>query len=269
MDAISLWQPYLAGVLHGDGWCGTAIGLRCKDLDFSAAFAAALNQGFSLGKVPKRDERGYWLVRVGNRSGKFNDLRAYEPESDEERAAWLRGLFDSEGNAQCMRLPRSGPNCYQRRIAFYSTEMSTLQRAIYYLDVLGIAAVIRPTKNSQTHKGTKIVYELKLTRKPAFISFSKIVGSSIARKQKTLEVISSSFSDPAIFTRVGQANGAAVRRKTMIEESLPSVVGGIRTFIATGIKPTKRACSAVVAGHRSILHHFRHSELVAMAMEAS
>ena len=43
MKAISLWQPYLAGVLHGDGWCTRlTLGLRCKDHDFSQRFAQRL-----------------------------------------------------------------------------------------------------------------------------------------------------------------------------------------------------------------------------------
>src|SRR5262249_43789984 len=112
---------YLAGVLSGDGWCTRlTIGLRVIDADFAQAFALALHVVFGLAVSPRRDERGYWLVRVGNKTGRFNHLPSYEPTTDEERAAWVRGLFDSEGNAQ-LRPSGISTNSFGRRVAIYST----------------------------------------------------------------------------------------------------------------------------------------------------
>lgn len=196
MRALTIYQPqaYLAGVLHGDGWCtDLSLGLRCKDFDFSTAFAAALNDACGTQVTPRRDERGYWLIRQGNKSGKFSHLRGVEPENSAEVSAWLRGLFDSEGNAQCISLPRKGPNSFQRRIAFYSTSTDTLLRAHSYLNLLGLDSVIREQTASATHKGTKPVFELKLVRRPSLQAFSTAVGSSISRKQETLLRIASTF----------------------------------------------------------------------------
>ena len=169
MKALTIWQPYLAGVLHGDGWCtGLTIGLRCKDRDFAETFAEGMNAVFELRVVAKKDSRGYWLIRLGNRSGRFDALRAYEPTDNDELTSWLRGLFDSEGNAQLWLYPRRGGNAYHRRIAFYSTELRTLDRALEYLSWLEVSATIRATKNSASHKGDKTVFELRIVRRDGF-----------------------------------------------------------------------------------------------------
>jgi hypothetical protein len=194
MKALTIWQPYLAGVLHGDGWCTPlTLGLRSKDRDFAGVFAEAVNALFGTALQSKTDERGYWLVRASNKSGRFNDLKDYEPSDDKERAAWLRGLFDSEGNAQILPQPRRGPNSYHRRVAFYSTNFVTLGLAASHLHSLDIKHLIRSTKNSATHKGLKLVGELRLCRREAFQTFARIVGSSIERKQARLDAIAASY----------------------------------------------------------------------------
>ena len=265
MKAISLHQPYLAGVLHGDGWCSPlTIGLRCKDQDFAEAFAAALSSGFEGKFIPRRDERGYWLIRKGNKTGRFNHLRNYQPTDDDERAAWLRGLFDSEGNAQCLSRPRLGPNSFQRRIDIYSTEQGTLEKASEFLGTLGIRHTIRATKNSSTHKGTKIVFELSLQKREAFQAFAHAVGSSCARKQLVLNRIASTFLDPAEAARRGQLKGAATKHARLLAVTLPAVIAGVRSLIAQGVKPTQRNCRTI-PGYNSIQRHFRQVALIELA----
>src|SRR5262245_17678066 len=98
---------YLSGVLHGDGWCNEqTIGLRVKDQDFAQAFARALTKIAMEDYAPRLDGRGYWLVRTDNCNGRFCHIKSFKPETDTERALWLRGLFDSEGNAQLFQLKR-------------------------------------------------------------------------------------------------------------------------------------------------------------------
>ena len=67
----------------------------------------------------RRDERGYWLVRTYNGRRRFDVLREWSARSPEEQAAWLRGLFDSEGNAQLTHRPARGrrfrPAMHHRR----------------------------------------------------------------------------------------------------------------------------------------------------------
>src|SRR5262245_52208008 len=133
MKALSLWQPYISGVLHGDGWCTRlTIGLRSADKDFAETFAEGLSALFSMTVIPKRDERGYWLIRIGNQSGRFSYLRNSPIETEDEKAMWLRGLFDSEGNANlCSSNVSAGS--FNRRVAIYSTDSDTLRRAESYL----------------------------------------------------------------------------------------------------------------------------------------
>jgi hypothetical protein len=190
-------SAYLAGVLHGDGWCtAKSFGLRTKDHDFAQAFAHALGRVLDVRWLPRRDERGYWLLRGSNKTGRFSRLRHFEPADDQQRAAWLRGLFDSEGNAQLLALPKAGLNSFHRRVAFYSTEISTLDLAAAHLQRLDIAHSVSRTKNSAAHKGSKTVYELRLLRREAFQRFAEVVGSNIGRKQARLDAIASSYQPP-------------------------------------------------------------------------
>ena len=212
MLAISLWQPYLAGVLHGDAWCSNlTIGLRCKDRDFSQQFAACINAGFARSVQPKRDERGYWLVRVGNKSGTFSALRAFVPKGDEAIAMWLRGLFDSEGNAQLWHMPHVSQLSYHRRVAFYSTAVHTLLTASSYLTALAIPNTLRPTKNSASHRGSKIVHELRVVRREGFTRFASVVGSSIGRKDERLKLIASTYQPAFDYQSRGGKAGTATR----------------------------------------------------------
>lgn len=265
MSTIGQMRAYLAGVLHGDGWCTKlTFGLRVKDRDFAAMFSVAVEEvtGF---KMSVRWDN-YWVVRGRNRTGRFSELKSYNPVDNSERSAWLRGLFDSEGNAQILHRPKIGLNSYQRRVAIYSTDLATLRIAAGYLHALGIRHAIRLTKNSASHKGTKPVSELRLCRREAFQAFAVLVGSSIGRKQAALQRIAATYQkDPSASARAAQLKGAATRRARMLNVSLPSVISGIRAFIKAGATPTMRACSAAVDGHQSMLHHFRHSELLAMA----
>lgn len=195
MKALTVWQPCLAGVLHGDGWCTElSLGLRCKDGDFSEAFATGVNTLFGTALLPRRDERNYWLVRAGNKSGKFSTLKSYEPRDNDEVSSWLRGLFDSEGNAQ-FSVSSRGENSFYRRVAIYSTARGTIDRAAEFLDWLDVPHSIRATKNSSSHLGSKTVFELRMTRQDGFRRFLEMVGSNIERKHDALVKIVSSYQD--------------------------------------------------------------------------
>src|SRR6266516_302783 len=186
-------EAYLAGVIKGDGSCTDYIRLGVADLDFAQAFADAIKQVFHVSVTPRKDKRGYWHAKTCNYTGKFSYLLTFEPTTLTENAQWLRGMFDSEGNAQIHKLSR-GENCYGRRVAMYSTMLQTLERACEYLSSLGIKSCIRTTKNSPGHKGTKTVYELSLlSGKVNFDRFRVLVGTSLARKQERLDAIVASY----------------------------------------------------------------------------
>lgn len=207
-------RAYLAGCLHGDAWLGDALCLKVADLDFAEAFRAAVTEAFAVPCGVRRCDRGYWLVTKFNGFGRFNDLKAHKPADTEEKGAWLRGLFDSEGNVQLTLLKR-GQASYSRRVAMFSTEVSTLERARAYLRDLGIEATIGATKNSASHKGSKVVFVLRvLSSKTQYSTFAEKVGSSIGRKAAGLTNLVASYAeDRSAACRRGQLLGVAARRR--------------------------------------------------------
>jgi hypothetical protein len=261
-------EAYLAGVIKGDGWCtGYSIGLRVADRDFAEAFAAAITQVFNVPLRIGQERQRYWIVRTSNKTGKYTYLLSLEPTTTSEKAFWLRGLFDSEGNAQLCKLPR-GKNSYDRRVSLYSTNTETLNTASRFLTDLAISHRIRSTNNSPGHKGTKCVYELILQASEAnFARFQSLIGSSLARKQATLAAIVASYvPDLSESYRRGQLKGAVTRRQKTIEHVLPTVLIGIQELMRRGMKPTFRQCWDI-AGYHTVRNHFSHAELVKMAKE--
>lgn len=259
---------YLAGVVTSDGWVNDhIIGLTTKDLDFAEAFSDALHVVYGVKIRPKMDKRGYWQVRTSNRTGRFNALRTFEPSSDTEYAAWVRGYFDSDGNASLVPAKIS-VNAFSRRVAIYSTALNELGRCATYLDRLGIATAVRATKNSASHIGDKTVYELRVAVNRAnFQRFSILVGSSIGRKQETLNAIPESYKpDLSAHCREVQLIGATARRQRTIETVLPQVIIAIAKLIGTGTKPTQRACYHI-PGYHSVRHFKTHSELIGLAQQ--
>jgi hypothetical protein len=187
-------RPYIAGVLHGDGWCtGLTLGLRVKDHDFAKCFSEALFAEHGKLYSPKTDERGYWIIRTSNKTGRFSHLRQYEPNDIDEVIWWLRGLFDSEGNAQLTPRTKQGPNSYSRRIAMYSTNVDTLKKAEEFMEWLEVPCLIRATRSSSSHKGSKTVFELRVLRREGFERFARVVGTNIQRKHQVIEKIVASY----------------------------------------------------------------------------
>ena len=215
MRALTLTQPfaYLSGALHGDAWLTPlTLGLRSKDQDFAETFSAAVASSFSVRRQPRQDERGYWLYRTSNKTGRFNPLFGFEPQNNEERRAWLRGMFDSEGNVQ-LRLNGMSTQSYGRRVAFYSTNTITLNMCSQYLMDLGMLARLNPTKASTGHLGDKVVYELCLRGSlENYQRFAALVGSSIQRKRDRLDAIPGTYKpDRSAHCRAAQKIGAAIR----------------------------------------------------------
>lgn len=213
--ALTVKQPraYLAGALRGDAWLNKALCLRVADQDFAETFAAAIRTGYGCSASVRVDERGYFLVRRHS-AGRFQHLREFEPSSLEEKAAWLRGLFDSEGNAQLTPVPQRGERSYSRRVSFYSTNEETLDLATTHLGALGLSTRRRIVKPSAGHIGIRPVHELALRgSKGQYATFAETVGSSIQRKQMTLTALVASYCDDrSAVCREAQLRGVAVRR---------------------------------------------------------
>jgi hypothetical protein len=256
---------YINGVLHGDGWCKQKLGLRVKDYDFCQAFSIAVYNATGINKEPRLDERGYWLYRVGNNNGKFNFLLDYQPSTIPAYIFWLRGLFDSEGNAQ-LDLIKNFDHSYRRRIAFYSTNINTLETAKTYLAALDITSSIKNQTNSKSHKGTKPVFELRIySNKANFERFSQTVSSNIERKRIVINKMAGSYcTNTKEHYRSAQRKGAAAKHNKTINKTLPCVIKGIKHLIDNGIKPTQRACRAI-PGYNTVQRYFSQSILVDMA----
>lgn len=214
MRALTIKQPhaYLAGVLRGDGWLNEAFCLRVADRDFAETFAAAIRTGYGCTAKVTVDERGYFLVRRTS-TGRFEHLRAYSAQSDEEKRAWLRGYFDSEGNAQITPVPSRGTRSFSRRVSFYSTNEATLDTAASHLHGLVLATRYRTMKPSKGHLGTLPVHELALrSSKQQYTTFMELIGSSIERKQARLsQIVASYCNDLPAVRREMQARGVATR----------------------------------------------------------
>jgi DNA-directed RNA polymerase subunit N (RpoN/RPB10) len=265
MRYVSL-LAYIAGVLKGDGWYTDTIGLRVKDKDFAEAFACAMECTFNVIIKPRLEAGKYWCVRKSCKNGAYQEAVNYTPSSDREIALWLRGLFDSEGNA-CLHKLKAWENSYHRKVAMYSTNIDTVDQAIEYLSRLGIQSCCRKMKLSKGHLGIKPVYEIRLRDgKDNFGKFAELIGSSIQRKQATIEAIVSTYKpDISQHCREIQLKGAASKKRRTMEATLPKVIEGVRELIAQGVKPTQRACRCI-PGYNSIQGYIPQAELVGMAL---
>lgn len=215
---------------------------------------------------PHKDERGYWLVRTRNSTGKYSVLLSFEPQLCDEMAAWVRGLFDSEGNA-CLRLKKANSQSYGRDISLFSTTISTLERAAHYLTFLQIPTYLYPRRNGAGHKGSRTVYRLSVAgRYEHYLQFAKRVGSTISRKQQVLDALPQSYQPDGSYYKKAQAKGAQTKRRRTLEMTIPSVIAQIRALIDEGVKPTYERC-ATIPGYHAASKHFRLHELVAQARE--
>lgn len=260
-------RAYIAGVLHGDGYCTALyIGLRVKDEEFAEAFRAALSRLLNKNVVARLLD--FWVVRLSNKSGKFNTFKSFIPSTNTEKAMWLRGMFDSEGNAQLCEV--KGKRSYlHRRVSMYSTSMSTLKLCQEYLTDFGINVRIRATKNSVGHLGTLVVYELALRGRNDFQAFSKLVGSSIQRKQDVLDRIAASYVVMGQKAKDRWKTLSPSRQDTIMRITLPAVLRSMQAMIAGGIEPSRRNFVTRVPKFGSVSNLFSLQKLVEMAEQLS
>lgn len=276
----NLHLAYLNGVIHGDGYLTNVLGLRVSDKDFAEAFAVAASavSGRLITPQHQADYRRqfnsvcnwkYWEARSGNRNGAFECVREFVPVTETELAAWLRGMFDSEGNATCHKI-RHGTESYGRAIEFFNCNTDTIARLVKFLEQIGIPSRPRPMKNGKGHLGTKQVYRVTLKSSiENFTRFRDLVGSNIKRKRETIEkMISTYHPDIRAHCRDIQLKGAATRTRRMLEVNLPRIVQAIADRMATGKPVTIEACAKHIHGYYGVLgRHFTQSQLREKAKE--
>ncbi len=256
------YTSYISGVLAGDGWCTNNLGLHVKDEDFIREFSHAIKEAFGYDTKPRLEGK-YWKVTKGNYDGKFNWLHTYAPDTITGYKAWLRGLFDSEGNALLYRLGTT-PNSVLRRISIYSTNIETLNKSVKYFSALDIVTTLRPTKNSSSHLGSKVVYELRIAAGlENYIRFYEKVGTSLQRKRVIIESIIQSYQNRHDYTRKAQALGAKAKITKMQTQTLPNVLSAMKKrFTITGTLRSKDCHN--IPGYLGILKHYNHKQLLSM-----
>jgi hypothetical protein len=237
------------------------------DADFAVAFSSAISIAFRIPSTPHQNKLGYWSVVHTAQSGRFATLRTFRPSSRQEKRAWLQGLFDSEGNASLSKIRRY-QHSFTRRVSFYSTNKRTLAIARKYLAELGLQTITRAMKASAGHKGTKPVFELVLVAgRQHYARFAALVGSNIARKQRTLVALPRSYTQNiAAACRAAQLKGAAAKNRRRETEVWPRVLREVRAFATRGEKMTMRNCMRI-QGYSALLgRHASHRQIVARAM---
>lgn len=190
-------DPYIMGILLGDGTIGRKIiSLSSTEEDISKAF---IKYCVSLGLIVNRYGKGEFRPTTGtkyggkNRNILLNKCRslglcgkkswekripqAYLHSSKEDRLELLRGLLDTDGNADKYGFPR-----------LISTSLGLIKDATYLVQSLGgkatIACEIEPTTRIIKNKEYKIrrIYHLRIYL-PQFRVFN------LSRKQKTIDEI--------------------------------------------------------------------------------
>lgn len=236
-----------------------------KDKDFAEAFRDAIADAFGRVANVRPHNTIYWIVRVGNKRGTFDGCRSFEPATDEERAAWLRGLWDSEGTAHLANVNGAVRPYTHRKVSLVSTNLDTLQRAAEMFETLGIKTRRRSVKLDASHRGTKPVYELAVCGREGFERFEAVIGTTIARKRAVLAQITASYQDDG-WQREAQLRGAAAKRKRTEETVLPVVLRQIKEMLDVGVKPTFRACASI-PGYHAVRNRTPHARLITLAQE--
>lgn len=278
MKALSMQQPvaYLAGCLRGDAWLSSPqahsqfgyLCLRCKDFDFAETFAAAIYAGFGVHAHVRSDERGYALVRKSNGGNRFAVLGGYEPIGIEQKAAWLRGFFDSEGSILLKPKPSHGPNSWDRRILMSGTNLRTLAMARRLMRDINIESRVEETQPTASHIGKLPVFNLVVRGgREHLLRFAGSVGSSIVRKQTLFVRLAESYqADSSASCRAAQALGAAAKRHARAKRVPPllrPLLDAMKELNAMGIRPTYRRCMPLPNYYR-VRAMYTHGELLKM-----
>ena len=189
---------YILGVILGDGHFtfpkggGGCIGLSVVDKDFAQTFYNSLKR-WSQTYCRIWHYRDRWRVYLTSVSSakvfKNFDTIKILTLSEDIRCAFLRGLYDSDGNV----------NDNNKTIRFYNSNPRLINIVKGALESIGVSNLKIRKRNEEVHiiEGreylVKPVYVLVLSRKRNLELFNVKVGFSIKRKQKRLETMVNSY----------------------------------------------------------------------------
>lgn len=198
---------YVIGTVLGDGtvvisekrrkgYNESFIELAVKDLEFAEEFSRCLEVVLNRKLQPRYNKSHYrYVVRIRDKTlfellhGWQNSLEKIKPYieySEECKAKFLKGLFDSEGTYD-----------KYNHLRLYNSNLGLILYAIKLLNELGIetsgphlktrkGTIIFQKHYSKSYKTDKDYYYLHIIR-GSFLTFYKKIGFSIPRKKKRLE----------------------------------------------------------------------------------
>ena len=181
---------YVLGALLGDGYIyfypkgGGHIRISIRDKDFAITFFNSLRRWSGLNcRIYKYD--GFWRVYSSSivvaRVMKEFDLNRLKNMSHEIISAFLRGLFDAEGNIN------------NRRIRFYNSELKLINLVKMLLKEIGIKNIYVYKRDKEVHFiggrefSVKKLYTLEFGRRRNLEIFFNKINFSIKRKQEKLK----------------------------------------------------------------------------------
>jgi hypothetical protein len=192
---------YILGVLKGDGHLDeNSIVLDVKDIDFALNFKKAVEVEFQKeGKLHFYDN--LWRALLHSRTvvkylKNIDIFHSIRNSSKKAKAAFLRGMFDSEGSAYC-NIKYGVTN---RKIELCNNDLHLMNLCKELLEELEIKTrkIDKRFRSERIFKGRKLeafnYYRLTLNEnKQNFNLFKKLIGFSIKRKQKNLKRIIDSY----------------------------------------------------------------------------
>jgi len=196
------WSPvhcpelaYVIGVILGDGYVakyGRIVRLQCKDKEFAEVFRNALEK---LGFNPnmhfyEKEER--WIAQTKCKA-LWQFLRPFKEDvnkvldwmrSKEEKRAFIRGMYDSEGN---LKIQKS-----RKIIRLSNTNKRLLEIIQKYLEDLGIKSELYLARKAGTLLNFKEkpilqkhnLWQIKVSKQDSSTKFLKLIGSNIPRKNE-------------------------------------------------------------------------------------
>ncbi|MBI2547328.1 MAG: hypothetical protein HYW23_02670 [Candidatus Aenigmarchaeota archaeon] len=201
-NKLSSELGYIRGVLMGDGYVsikakGTKgqIGLEVKDKDFAQTFHNQLEKWSGLkAQFDFNENKGLYTVQLYSlRAAEFLkefDISDLVNANEEIKVNFLRGMFDSEGNVSGSNL--NTPRTSTRFVALFNTDEELIRLVKVLLEAVGIK-VQNIDKKIGGFTGHTVCFRLRIGSKINLEMFKNKIGFSIARKNKKLEDILSSY----------------------------------------------------------------------------
>ena len=193
--AITKDFAYILGAVLGDGYIylrkyGGEIRISVRDKDFAENFYDSLRKWSNL-SCRLYYYRGFWRVYSSSiivaKVLKNFDLNKLKDMPEEIIVAFLKGIYDAEGNLN------------RRRVRFYNSNITLINLVKKLLEIVGIRPIKIYRRDKETHfiKGRKVivkpVFTLGFDQKKNLEIFYNKIGFSIKRKQFKLEKIVTSY----------------------------------------------------------------------------